>query len=218
MAERPDHEAVGPESFDEEALRGIEEAVEAGDASFEMRLSVEVAQHQEDDDAPEGFVEEGRMDILPIDQDGPREIGRRAVGFAVEEVAPASDGLRQCHGREQEVGDIENGKLLEMTEQDGREETEKKAAVDGEAALPDIEDAREVVAIEIEIEENIISASADDAEREDEKGEVQDGIRIEVMTGSSSAADENGQCGTAGDENAVPADVYTEEREGDSAR
>src|SRR5574337_21286 len=109
--DRAEHEAVGPEPLDDEPPDGVEPDVDPEEARGRAFHPVserpdEQGEHQE---VPERLVEERRVEELLLgveeravgrrDVELPRERGRRAERFLVEEVPPAADRLPQRQAR-----------------------------------------------------------------------------------------------------------------------
>ena len=139
-------EGIGPQPFDPEPAQAVPgQVLQEGLAVVPPLLGQAMQQH-EADQIPDGLIEEGGVPVAEHTEavrqpHAQKEIVEdlRAVGLPIEEVSPAADALadQQAQGHDVQIG----AKLLlfqlgeEQQAQDGADD----AAVDGDAALPDVE-------------------------------------------------------------------------------
>ena len=83
------------------------------------------------------------MDRLAVYGDGPGETGGAAVGFGVEIVSPASDGLGEGDGRSGQIQQIQGADLPEITQERSSSEPGNKSSVDRQSSGPDVDDIKE---------------------------------------------------------------------------
>ena len=92
LLERSDHQAVCTQRFNEEALGRVEDKIQRKSLSVCFALvPVPPCEEEEQEEAPHRLIKECRVDLYPVYKDPPRKIGRTAVSFTVEEVAPAPE-------------------------------------------------------------------------------------------------------------------------------
>lgn len=92
LFERSDHQAVCTQRFNEEALGRVEDKIQReGLPVCLASVPVPPCEEEEQKEAPHRLIQECRVDLYPVYKDPPRKIGRTAVSFTVEEVAPAPE-------------------------------------------------------------------------------------------------------------------------------
>ena len=100
-----------------------------------------------------------------------------AEGLAVEEVAPAADALADEQTVDREIAERAEGDRPLAAPQDHEREPREDAAVDGETALPDLEDIEQVAGILVPAEDHVIQPRADDDRRDQPEDEVIEIVR-----------------------------------------
>ena len=167
-------QAVGAQTLDPEAAHAVPQEVEAGVLTVESPgLGYHKNDQQQADEVPQALVQEGGMYLHQLPGSGgqlhaPGHGGFRTKGLAVQEIAPAADGLADEQPHDHQV---HHGPQLDMAaaaQDNGHDDHSDDAAVDGQAAVPDgdglgpAEPA--LVVLELaEIEQNVIDPRADDA-------------------------------------------------------
>ena len=69
----------------------------------------------------------------------PGQIGGETKGLGIEEVAPASNGLSQGHGRHQDIKQGPKGQFPPAAIEQGGEAATQECPMDGDPAMPDRE-------------------------------------------------------------------------------
>ena len=92
--------------------------------------------------------------------------GRNAVGLTVKKVSPAADALRQDHPGDDDVRQLGQGEFVPPGIDQGCQRPADDAAVDGQSAVPDVEDGERVDGVFLPLEGHIVQARADDAHRQ----------------------------------------------------
>ncbi len=153
--------------------------------------SIDPQQQHAEAEAPQRFVQERRVErgarrhttpcveVLFVDLERPRQIGRPAVQLLVEVVAPSSDRLREWDGGRRASGGDREGDPAAVRHVQSDRNTEQQPAGDPESALPDLRDAAEVVGEEIPVGGDVVEPGPDHA------GEHRpDGDRARVVAGA----------------------------------
>src|SRR5256885_3003558 len=146
----------------------------------------------EDQEVPQRFVEERRVEVLVLgeaerpprgrDVEPPRQIGGRPERLLVEEVPPAPDRLPERQGGRRHVEAPEHGELPAMREPRADERAEDQAAVDREAALPHRDDLRRVLAVIVPVERDLVEARAHEPREDRPLGAADDLVRRQPLT------------------------------------
>ena len=178
-------------------------------------------EQKEADEVPDGLVEEGGVPI-------PRDAGSgleahaqeeavkdlRAICFPVEEVAPAADALadEQTQGHEVQVG----GQLLllYLGKEEQTQDRADDAAVDGDAALPDVEGGDGIVLVVLPLEGYIVDPGADDGQGHGEEQGVGDQVEVRTEVLGPLPQIEDAQQEAEGDDNAVEIDLPAKDGKG----
>ena len=148
-----------------------------------------------------------------VDVEGPRQGGRGAVEFLIDEVAHAAHRLRQEHVGRDEVQVQEQVELVVPGVAGDAENAADQTAVDAqaaEAAMPKVDDVDGVFAVVGPAQpvgrrtEHVVETCADDAEDQGEGQHVPDMVRVLTGLGRIAGGDPRRQHRTAHDEDAVP--------------
>ena len=142
-------------------------------------------QHDQQDQAFEGGLVElarmARQRARARKHHGPGHVGRPAPQLGVDEVGKAPEEQPDRRDRAGEVAERQDRDAAAPREQDDRDHAAEEAAVEGHAALPDLDDLGRVRGeVRRVVEQHVADAAAeDDAERhpDDEVVEVDDGHR-----------------------------------------
>ena len=118
------------------------------------------------------------MYVFSVHQDGPGQIGRPAVRFRVEEIAPTADGLAKRDHREDEVQEIPDIHLMVTADEDRGNNAEDQPAVDRQAAAADIEHGPDIARVHVPFKDDVIDPGADDRSRDHEDAKIENVIRI----------------------------------------
>ena len=120
---------------------------------------------------PQGFIQEGGMVVSTLAGDGvdephPQEgIGHTAVGFPVEEIAPAAHHLADHKAQGYQIQGCQNGDLLkDLAVDDHTDGGADDSAVDGNTAFPDIENGDGVGGILLPFKGAVVKPGAENGE------------------------------------------------------
>src|SRR5712692_744243 len=167
-AEGAEPEAVQPDRFDREAPDRVEADVAEEQRPRTVPETRAEHQHeeQEHEQVPQRLVEERRMEEVGLrearrpvrrrDVELPRQGGRPAERLFVEEVPPAADGLSDGDAGRRRVETAQDRQAPPMGEPEPHDGPGDEPAVDGEAALPDRDDLRRVLAVVIPVEDHLV--------------------------------------------------------------
>ena len=134
----------------------------------------------------------------------PQHIGLRAEGFPVEEVAPAADALADEEAQGNHVQHHQGLDLAALAENDDADDRTDDAAVDGQAALPDIEGRDGVGGVLLRpAEDDVISAGAENREGGDPQDAVDQVILFQAEVLRAAAGVHDAQDQAEGDDRAV---------------
>lgn len=125
----------------------------------------------------------------------------------VEEVAPASDALSQ---QESDADNIQQGQELHLAylcHQKSCQKAADDAAVNGESAFPDIEDAFPVAGVVVPVQQNVIGTCAHHAADDAADDAVHDTVGVQPVLFHLGESVDHRQHQPQGDEDAVPLDV-----------
>ena len=171
-------------------------------------------------DVPEALIEEGGVDLHVAAIDGgeahpPGEGGLGAEGLPVHEVAPAADGLAQHEAHDAEVRHGPQPDALAAAVEEGHEEDGDDGAVDGEAAVPDGDDAAPVEAAvgipeAVQVEEDIVGPGTQDAEGHAHEDQVQQVILLDAVMLGLPQAEEHAEEHAQAQNDAVPVDAVAD--------
>ena len=214
-------QAVGAQALDPEAAHAVPQEVEAGVLTVEPPgLGYHKNDQQQADEVPQALVQEGGMYLHQLPGSGgqlhaPGHGGFRAKGLAVQEIAPAADGLADEQPHDHQV---HHGPQLDMAaaaQDNGHDDHSDDAAVDGQAAVPDgdgLGPAEPVlVVLELaEIEQNVIDPRADDAAGNAPQQPVDQVILADAVFRALAHAPPQGHQHAQGDEDAVPVDAVAD--------
>ena len=176
-------------------------------------------QRRHDDEAPGGFIEEcgevplavgayeyryGKALLPGLGGDG-------AVGLLVDEIAPAPDGLAQGDGGRGQVGQPQEGQPLAPGVQPARQHAADDAAVDGHAALPDVQRPDGIGGVFPPREQHIVEPGAHDGRGNADQRKVQRRVPGQVQAPFPRPGQRHGQGHADGDDHAVPVKDQPEE-------
>ncbi len=136
----------------------------------------------------------------------------------VEEVAPAADGLRERDGRRDQVGHAQEGSTVVAADEEGDDEAGDEPPVYRQAAVSNVEYGRPVAGVDIEIEEDVVGAGADDGRGDHKDHQVEDEVGVHAVAACPFVADQRGEEEPGSDQDAVPLDVQAEDGKSDGVR
>src|SRR5882724_1097214 len=229
-ADGAEPEAVEPERLDGEAADRVEAHVreeERPRARAEPRAQPPDEQ-QKDREVPQRLVEEGRVEVLVLgvaertvlgrDVELPRQIGRTAEGFIVEEVAPPADRLAEYHVGPHDIEAAQDRELPPVREPHTAQRPHDQAAVHGEPAFPDGDDLPRIPAVVIPVEGDLVEPRTDQTGQDRPLPDPDDVVGGEALTLGPTVAEPEPDDDRGGHENAIPADDDGTELERDRAR
>ena len=117
-------------------------------------------------------------------EDAERGARRRAERIAIEEICTAAECLAEDDGRREDIHEMQRVEPVAAAVPDAREYAEQDAALDGHAALPDIQEFREMVVVIRPVEkEDIPETGADEPSDTAVDAEVYDVFLIAAPVG-----------------------------------
>src|SRR5262249_36307440 len=127
-------------------------------------------QQQEHREVPQRLVEERRVEevelrvaeraMLGRDVELPRQIGRSAEGFFVEEIPPSADGLPEHHRWRGDVEPAQNRNPPAVREPRADQRPDDEAAVHRESTSPHRDDLRRMAAVVVPVEDALVEPRA----------------------------------------------------------
>ena len=145
----------------------------------------------------------------------PRQLGHAAEGLAVEEVAPAPDGLSDEKARHAAVGKRPKAELLFSANEPRGQKCRDDCPVDGKPAVPDAVGFRPVDAAVrkaelVKVKEHIVDPRADDGKGDGPKHGVDHVVLGQTVARRALHAEPQGDEQPRGDEHAVPVDAVAD--------
>ena len=178
-------------------------------------------QQNEADQVPDGLVEEGGVPVAGnsrnhLNAHAQEEVvvDLRAEGLPVEEIAPAADALADQQAQRHDVQIGRQLLLLHLGEEQQAQGGADDAAVDGDAALPDVESGNRVVLVVVPLEDHVVDSGADDGQGNGEENRVDHAVHIGAELLDPPAHVENRQQEAQGDDHAVEIDFSAEDGKG----
>ena len=132
--------------------------------------------------------------------------GVGAERLDVDEVAPPADRLREDEPADREVGHGQELHLPPAADEAAHEKSADHAAVDGDAALPEVEDADRVVRVDLPAEDHVVEARADDPADDRADDDVEHPVGVEAEGAGALQDIEDREQEPRRDDDAVPAD------------
>ena len=169
---------------------------------------------------PHRLIQEGGVVVLPgtgagVVQAHPgKGLRGRAEGLPVEEVAPASGGLPD---EETQAHQIQHGSQLQLFdpgEHGDADNGPQNAAVDGDAALPDVQHRDGVGGVILPGKRHIVDPGTDNGKGCDPEDAVKDVILRQAELLAPAGAIEGCQEQARGNDDAVKIDVHGPQRNG----
>ena len=230
----PDEQRVGAQALDPVAAQAVPDNIHQEQLAVEAAVPPVQPEHQQPEQAPEAFVQEGGVNRLgrvhrnalggqggldagqvvvgALAVHAPGQGGVGAEGFLIDKVAPAADALahQEAHGHH-----VEEGQQRDPAPAGGQpaeDERADDAAVDGQAAVPHRDHIPDGLVLKGR-HGHIGDAGADDAHDGADHHHVHQAVGVEaevrrIVEGQRHAQDE-----PQGDEDAVPVDVEPAQRE-----
>ena len=134
---------------------------------------VDPEQHTAEGEVPQRLVQERRVErrarrragrqVLVVDLQRPREVGRPPEQLLVEVVAPPPDRLCERQARRHRVEALAEGDPAPVRDVRADQDAGEHAARDSEAPLPDLDDVAVVAVESLPVGEDVVQAGADDA-------------------------------------------------------
>ena len=121
------------------------------------------------------------MARLSVDHYGPWEIGRTAVSFGIEIIAPSADGLGKGDSRDAEIHQVQRTDFPEPAEKGGNAKPYQKTAVNSQSARPDIYYLEEITCVTVPVEYDVICPGADYGGGDTDDHEIKDLIACKPM-------------------------------------
>ena len=217
---------VAAERLDHRAQRRVEHQVEGEQLAVEPLAAAPVRQKDEDQRATERFVELSRMD-----GDGARRAGRdqlprclrlvrerigrkarREQVVGVTSIAPAAacgdaadppKRLPDGHGRAHRVGIGQELHVVAAHVPDREQDRADEAAVEHQAALPELEDTGEIVRVLVPVDDDEEDPGADHRRDQDAEGEIEHLVAVEPRSLRGTCRQRHGHKEAGGDEDSV---------------
>ena len=214
-------QAVGTQALDPEAADAVPQEVEAGILTVEAAvLGDGEHQDQQSDQIPHALVEEGGVDFDGLGGAGPQlhapgQVGHAAEGLAVDEVGPAADALAQDQSDGAQVGEGGEFQLMAPGVEEQHDDAGNDGAVDGQAAVPQAHHGAPVqtavrLAVEIQVEQDIVDAGADDAAGDGPQDQIHHVVLADAeVLGLAQGQSQARQHG-AGQDDTVPVDAVAD--------
>ena len=120
--------------------------------------------------------------------EGPGEVGRKAVQLLVEPVAEPSHRLGEKEARGEGVGEAPEADAGPFAAEPRADRTTDEGAEDRDAALPDVEDRPDVLAlaeVEAPVGDDVEDARADDGQGHRQQADVDDDPRLRAALGQA---------------------------------
>ena len=141
----------------------------------------------------------------------PGQVRQAAEGLPVDEVGPAADDLAQEKPHDRQVRHGAEGDFFKPGEEEGGQGPGDDGAVDSDAAVPDGDDPAPVqgaigVPVEVQIEDDIIDAGAQDAAGHCPENEVQHVVLRQAVALGLLHAQQQSRQKAQGQDDAVPVD------------
>src|SRR5512144_719326 len=114
------------------------------------------------------------------DEQLPREVGRAAEGFLVEEVAPPADGLPDREARSRDVEILPDRQPPAPRVAAPQENAADHATVDGEPTLPEREDFTGELAVVVEVEQHVVQARTHEAAEQGQLGRLEQALGVDA--------------------------------------
>ena len=173
-------EAVHPQAFDEGAAQAVPGNIAQGDLAVVLPTLAEKMQQHEARGVPHGFIQEGGMVILhflgnSVEQaHAEKALGSGAEGLPVKEIAPASHTLADEEAQGHQIQQRRQLQLFHQAQHRHADGRAQHTAVDGQAALPDVEHRDGVVSIALPGENAVVGSGASNGKGGDPQHAVQD--------------------------------------------
>ena len=103
--------------------------------------------------------------VLEIYRDAPGESGREAIKLLVEIVAEAADRLSQGNAGSENGGREPEVEFFLFRENKQRDQAGHDAAMDRQAAFPDLDDLHRVIKVIGQFQKNMVESGAGDSEK-----------------------------------------------------
>ena len=172
-------------------------------------------EREEHGEVPQRLVEERRMEILVLrdarrpmsrrDVELPRHVGRPAERFFVEEVPPASDRLAEDHALGRDVEPAQDRQSLVPREDGADERPHDQAAVHRQPALPYRGNLRQVLAVVVPVEDDLVCARAQESREDRPLPRVDDVVGRQALAPRLPMCPPESHDDRGGHEDAVPA-------------
>ncbi len=156
--------------------------------------------------------------VLGRDVELPRQIGRTAEGFIVEEVAPPADRLAEYHVGPHDIEAAQDRELPPVREPHTEQRPHDQAAVHGEPAFPDGDDLPRIPAVVIPVEGDLVEPRTDQTGQDRPLPGADDVVGRKIVSLGLAVAEPESDDDRGGHENAVPADDDRTDLERDRAR
>ena len=130
----------------------------------------------------------------------------RAVAFHIEIVAPPSDGLRQQHAGGQHIRQRQKVQLFPPGIKKHGQHPAENPAVDGNAALPDIQNRNGIRPELVETHEHVVEPRAHNPGGDRPQGQIDDRVLGQLPAAFFFFRQQNGAENAHDDQRTVPAD------------
>ena len=154
---------------------------------------------------------------LDVHRVGEELLGRlghqRAVGLLVEEVAPPADGLPQHQPGRDQIGQRPEADLFPLGEDQRGDHAADDGAVDGDAAVPDVQHADGIVRVLLPLKDHIVDARKHDGRGDGQQRVVQHAVGVDALLLGLHVDHHHRNDHRQRDEYAVPVDVVPEHGE-----
>ena len=204
---------IDADGLPHDAARAVPDQVKAEEAA---PLQLELASHPEQDedthDVPDHFVQErgveervrrkalGEGDVVGVDFESPRNVGRQTEQLTVEPVTEATHRLSEQQARGQSIRVRPESDAAPAATEPRTDRAADEGAVDRDAAFPDVEDGQGVRALaEVEsgVRQHVVDPRRDDAEHHGRERHVKHDPRLrppfgEAVVGQNRRGDDAG--------------------------
>ena len=205
-------EAVHPQALNHGPAQAVPGGVAQGDLAVIGPLGVQEVQQQKAAQIPQALIQEGGVVVFPLPRHGivqahaAEGLRCRAEGFPVEEVAPAAHHLTDEKAHHHQIQQGGQGTLFDFAVHHHAQESAQHRAVDGQAAVPDVEHGDGVGCVLAPTEGAVVGPGTGNREGGDPEDAVQNVVLGEPCPLASAAAVDACQQQAQGDHRAVQVD------------
>ena len=205
-------QAVHPQAFNDAPAQAVPGGVAQGHLAVILPLFGQEMQQAEAHHIPHTFIQESGVVVFPLAGDGIEQahaeeaVGGCSEGLPVDEVAPAADKLANEEGDHHQVKDSGELHLFDFCKHRHADDGTDDAAIDGNAAVPDVEHGNGVGGVLVPAEGAVVDPGADNGEGGDIQEAVQNVIFLQAELLAPAAAVDHGQQQAGGQNGTVKMD------------